>query len=365
MRLHGEGIYDLVISPSEQVQRIESVRAARAETGAFVHSGPVDATPLVGTKNASSTLAPLGRVAFNGTLVGASPSAPPTNGLVPAGNAPLKPLALYLPDNRSFITWSQSIVYPTSTAVAQAKFYDDDEVTISGTWCSSSLVGTWTALTAAHCLYDTENGEPWDTTAVATGVVSNGGRDNYNPTTDPEWYVSSQTRVKNTQKWWEYDVFWPAAWETANDWAYDMGAIEFLEQDPGVGGNYLSLGWSSTSSHYSSIPANLMAYDSLSYEADAMGRTAMNVTGYADPTLRYRSYGANAVVIESNDTRFLRTGTMDITRGASGGCLAQQFVGNPGPWVCTGTVSFGDSDTSGYLYFRRYEAQYNTWLTSL
>jgi hypothetical protein len=295
---------------------------------------------------------------------------PATKPTIPAD--PMNPKNLYLDpwDDRTFAPHAWHNVYPLTTNVAQAGSLSGS--TLKNTHCSGNMVGLWTALTAAHCLWNYAANQPISSAAATVGVVSSGSRVPFGP-----WTITSQSRFKPTQAWGCYDLYVPNGWKVGatiggiyyppGDWRFDMGVIEFGCYLPGEYGNWIAVGWRDEDYYYANNEVYLEAYDSLKHEADFMGRDEMNWTGFADPTLRRRYSGVpNTLNIHPQQTWFLETDTIDWTKGSSGGCAQQKIWGSASYWFCSGVVSHGighdGNDYGGIGRLRRFDPEFWSFL---
>lgn len=99
--------------------------------------------------------------------------------------------------------------------------------------CSGQMIGYYTAVTAAHCIWDRLAAYPYPVFPIATGVV----------TTLNQWGGKVQTR--NSPSTVCYDRYYPSQWPVAFSWDFDYAVIEFGGCElpyPGQNGNWIGAG---------------------------------------------------------------------------------------------------------------------------
>lgn len=249
-------------------------------------------------------------------------------------------------DTRYFINHSQVWNPPRKSAIVQAEWLSGAGV-LNGAVCSANLIGIYTAVSAAHCFWDRFAASPYPQWPIANGVVSTGSR------AGGTWLIENQTRVGAVQVEC-YDRYYPSGWTATFSWDFDYGVIEFGCGLPGSNGNYI-LATNPATSLYASKAAFVDAYDAILVDEN----TGNDYGPYADPSLRSRTdTGVNAVTLHTNP-RLLQTTRIDVTFGASGGCVRQQLYNSS--FYCSGVVSHGNSTQN---FFRRLDADFMTFINS-
>lgn len=269
-RLHGMAEYILDVPHADLLAGLQNARA-KAKAGPFRHQGPLDVARTVGSPGVapSPPIAPIPlsgnvfRAALGGSFAdrrrvdhqsveGAwslTPSRPSVDEELgeqrtnlffshaysdtAAVDGPTLPRDILGTDTRSFVSHSYgSSSFPYTATVATGTSISSGGV-LNDAHCSANLVGNYTALTAAHCLWDRFAAAPFPRFPIANGVV----------TTRNQWGAAVQTRAGDALYGW--NAYYPSGWTATFSWDFDYGVIEYGSYLPGWGGNRLAVGWQS------------------------------------------------------------------------------------------------------------------------
>lgn len=270
-------------------------------------------------------------------------------------------------DQRTFAV-SGTVAIATETARAA-------QVHIDG--CSATLIGTHTAITAAHCIYQrgraAQDGQPAIAAGWKTGVLDGAwsvGRTSRAPYSSPSSFTVSNV-------WGPVygcmDAVVPLNYMTnqsdSEAFLDDFGILDFVcGYLPGAGGNFYSPAYGPDGDYASATPSALHAYDGIGADAvlPAGAPVPQTVWGwnYEQPSLVKRYSNSSAVTI-ANTYHVHGNHLFDATGGSSGGGLVSRLFASVGDGTFYWTASVvGSSNVehittgtaSARLAFRRLTA---------
>lgn len=224
---------------------------------------------------------------------------------------PQSPRVLIGTDDRFWIDPSSATSWPNSTQVSFSM-----GAWPSGAYCSGTMIGRWTAISAAHCFFDHDANPPAWTVAQgwAIGAVRRRGFMGGVQQTVAYGPINSTC----------YTVTIPTAWITTRSRDEDVAVVDFgpcgLAPGDTTGWLYSAIG---SSGDYLSAYHELRAYDTASTPPNP------GFLPYYLPSLIGRTGGAGGLSIPSGLTNQLQY-SIDTDRGASGGGVMAQVFSNVG-----------------------------------